>query len=105
MSPFLLEVAQIAVVSGPNRQVKVVGHEAIGKQTDRRPLAGLVKKVKEGDVIPVLVKDGAASVATVQDVVAIPTLRGSTSARHSKIIEKDKMASSEKVECPLFFPG
>jgi len=96
MSPFLLEVAQIAVVSGPNRQVKVVGHEAIGKQTDRRPLAGLVKKVKEGDVIPVLVKDGAASVATVQDVVAIPPFEARRVRGIARLSRKTKWLQARK---------
>jgi len=42
------------------------------------------------------------SVVTVQDVVSIAAIRGSASARHVEIIEEDKMALSEKVECPLF---
>jgi len=50
----------------------------------------------------VLVKDGAASVATVQDVVAITALRSATSARHVGIIGEDQITSREKVECPLF---
>jgi len=80
----------------------VVGHQTIGEQTDRRPLAGFVKKFQEGQVITILVKHGAARVATVQDVVAIAALRSSTGAWHVGIIGEDKTASSEKVECLLF---
>jgi len=98
----LHEVAQVAIVSGPNRQMEVVGHQTLGEQTDRRPLAGFVKELEEGQVITILVKHGTASVATIQNVVAITTLRSSTGASHVGIIEKDKMASSEKAECPLF---
>jgi len=61
-----------------------------------------VKELEEGQVITILVKHGTASVATIQNVVAITTLRSSTGASHVGIIEKDKMASSEKAECPLF---
>lgn len=35
-------------------------------------------------------------------MVTIAVLRSSTNARHVEIIEKDKMASSGKIECPLF---
>jgi len=48
-------------------------------------------------------KDGAASVATIQDVVTIATLRGSTGAWHKGIIDGTERLSSEKIECPLFF--
>jgi len=93
----LHEVAQVAIVEGPNRQVKVVGHQTIGEQTDRRPLAGLVKEFQEGDVIAFLVEHGAASVATIQDVVAIATLRSSTGSRHRKgLSTKPNLPSSEK---------
>jgi len=55
-----------------------------------------LKKFQEGDVIARFVEQRAASVATIQDVVGVATLRSATIARHGEIVEKDKMTSSEK---------
>jgi len=62
-----------------------------------------VKEFQEGDIIAVFMEHRAASVATIQDVVTIAALRGSTGAWHKGIIDGTERLSSEKVECPLFF--
>jgi len=93
----LHEVAEVSVVSGPNRQMEVVGHQTIGEQTDGRPLPGLVKEFQEGDIIAVFMEHRAASVATIQDVVAITTLRSSTGAWHrGRLSPRTTSVSSKK---------
>jgi len=73
--------------------MEVVGHQTIEEQADRRSLPGFVKEFQEGDAIAHRV----ASVATVQDVVAITALRSATSARHRDgLSTKPNAASSEK---------
>jgi len=93
----LHEVAEVSVVSGPNHQMEVVGHQTIGEQTDGRPLPGFVKEFQEGDIIAVFMEHRAASVATIQDVVAITTLRSSTGARHrGRLSPRTTSVSSKK---------
>jgi len=80
--------------------MEVIGHQTIEEQADRRSLPGFVKEFQEGDAIA----HRATSVATVQDVVAITALRGSTGARLGDMVKKDRRATSGKIECPLFSP-
>ena len=60
--------AQVAVVAGPQGQVEVVGHQAVGQDAHGRADHGLGHHVDEGIIIVGLVKDGGTGVAAVEDV-------------------------------------
>ncbi len=55
--------AQLAVLAGPDGQVEVVGHEAVGQDAQGRADAGLGHHVNEGLVIVGFVEDGGAGAA------------------------------------------
>jgi hypothetical protein len=76
------EVAELAVLTGPERQVEMVGHQAIGEQTDGHALAGFPDEREEGGVIAVLAEDPLAAIAPVEDVVAIAADGGARGAWH-----------------------
>jgi hypothetical protein len=63
------EVGEFAVVSGPEDEVPVVGHEAVGEDAYGEDLAGLVEGLEEGLVIGGFVEDALAGVAAVEDMV------------------------------------
>jgi hypothetical protein len=63
--------AGAVVVGVPALRVElpVVGHHAIGQQAHRHLIEGFTKDPLEGLVVAVLVKNGGAGVASVEDVV------------------------------------
>ncbi len=68
-------------------QVKVIGHEAIPQHPHRQPLRRLSDHVEERVVIRSLVKDLGATVAAVEQVIAIVGNSGSCSAWHDQKID------------------
>src|SRR5262249_16113752 len=76
--------AEVAVVVGPEGEMEVVGHQAIAQEAQRQPFAGLAEELDEGPLIAVLVEDGGAAVAPVEDVVAQAAARGPDRTRHGR---------------------
>src|SRR5256885_943334 len=85
--------AQVAIVEGPERQVKMVGQQAPGQQAHRNAFACLVEQCAKGGEVAVFVKDGLASIASVEDMVTEPTLGSTESARH---VTEDRGAAREE---------
>ena len=63
--------AQVAVLAGPEGQVEVVGHEAVGQDAHRAADTGLGHHVEEGVIIVGLVEDRGSRVPPVEDVVGV----------------------------------
>jgi hypothetical protein len=61
----------IAVAARPEGEVGMVGHQARGEQTHGCPLPCLAQQLDEGGVIAVVVEDGAATIAAIEDMVAV----------------------------------
>lgn len=74
---------EVAVAVGPQDEVEVVGHQAVGEQSHGQPQTRLADDAEEGLVVLRLVEDLGAGVAAIQDVVAKPALAGPPGARHS----------------------
>jgi hypothetical protein len=69
--------------NGPSKsEMEVLGHEAKSEESHRNAFAGVSRQLEEGTLISVLVKDGASSVASVEDVVAATTPGSPSSAWH-----------------------
>jgi hypothetical protein len=76
--------AEVAIGAGPERQMEVIGYEAIGDDQHAHAEGRLGHHLEEGVVVAVSVEDGGARVAAVQDVIAIPGGRGPSGAGHGK---------------------
>jgi hypothetical protein len=74
--------AQIPVLLGPQDQMEMVGHQAIGHERHGGTFAGFMEKMEEGGVVAVFAKDGAAAIASVEDMVAVTSLRNAWVAWH-----------------------
>src|SRR5271156_1889874 len=99
-------VAQFAVTAWPEREVEMVGHQAIPEQTHpRRSLPGLAQQLDKGGEIASLVKHGAAAVSSVEYVVTVAALGRTGGSRHGVIIGLQRDKGKNNVRCPLFFPG
>jgi hypothetical protein len=81
-------VAQVAVGARPEDQVEVIRQQAVGEEADRGALAGLAQQVDEGGEVAVLVEEGAAAVAPVEDVVTVAALGSAGVAWHGGIIRR-----------------
>lgn len=90
----LHETAQVTVSMGPEHEMNVIRHEAVGEHPHREPFAGGGQELHEGIVIGVLVKDLGAGVTAVDDVVTDPTDRGPGRARHEASVAE--LCASEK---------
>jgi hypothetical protein len=74
--------AQIPVLLRPEDQMEMVGHKAIGHERHGGTFAGFVEKLEEGGVVAVFAKDGTAAIASVEDMVAVTSLRNAWVAWH-----------------------
>src|SRR5437879_2225995 len=63
--------AQVASATRPKEKMKMIPQQAKGQQADVDPLPGLAQQPHKGSVVAVFVKDPAACVTTVEDVVAV----------------------------------
>jgi hypothetical protein len=76
--------AEVAIVTWPERHVKVIGHEAVSDDPHGDATRGLDHHLKEGVVVAVFVEDGGSRIAAVQDMIAVPGSGGSSGAGHGK---------------------
>ena len=80
--------------------MEVVGHQAIGEQAHAASFAGLAQELDEGGEVAVLVKDGAAAIAPVEDMVAIAAQGSACGAWHRgdyQDVAEQKQAKSTTV--------
>jgi len=82
-------------------QVEVIWHEAPSEQWDGDALAGLAKEFDKGIEITVFVKDRAATVASIKDVVAKTTLGSTCTAWHENILPRPKHRRKNNEKCTL----
>jgi hypothetical protein len=97
---------QIAVLSRPDNQVKMIRHHAIAQHAHRQPLARPRDQPDEGRVIIVFVEDLGPRVATIEHMITNAAHRSSSCARHGATVDAERprvnAPSGTKVECPLF---
>lgn len=93
---------QVAVGQRPEHEMKVVGHQHVPENPQRQSLVGGRHEIEEGRKVAVFVKHFSARVATIENVVANPTGRGSGSTGHAGNLTGSIGRVKEKVECPLF---
>ena len=74
---------EVAIVLGPERQVKVIGHQAVGEQAERRAFRRLGQELEEGSIVAVLVKHGTSPIASIEDMIAVTALRSTCGAWHA----------------------
>jgi hypothetical protein len=76
-------IAEFAVLLRPQYEVEMIGHQAITEQPhSRRALASLPQELDEGGEIAAFMKNSAAPVAPVEDMVTIAALGRACGARH-----------------------
>jgi hypothetical protein len=63
--------AQLAILAGPDGQVEVVGHEAVGQDAHRGTDSGLGHHFEEGVIILASMEHRGPGVPPVQDVVGV----------------------------------
>jgi hypothetical protein len=63
--------AQIAILTGPDSEMEMIGHETIADQPHRDAEPGFTDQSEEALVVPRLAEDSGAGIATIQDMVAI----------------------------------
>ena len=62
------ELAELAILSRPDHQVPMIGHQTIGQQSHRHMRERVWQQTLERTVIRLVVKDLRASVSTVREV-------------------------------------
>jgi hypothetical protein len=77
-------VAELAVGAWPEGEVEVVGHHTKGQQAHRHMFVGVAQQLDEGVEIAILVKDRAAAVTTVEDVITLAAQGNSQCAWHGR---------------------
>ncbi len=65
------ETRQGAIGLGPQHEVPVIGHQAVGQHTHRHLLLGLDENAEEGVEVGGLVQEGSAGVAPIEHVVDV----------------------------------
>src|ERR1700679_3200792 len=76
------EIAQIIFVLRPARQMKMVGHQAIRQQPNRRSFLCLFQQLDESSEVAVFVEHGFTSVAPIKHMIAIAGSGCSSGAWH-----------------------
>jgi hypothetical protein len=105
------ELGQFAVLMGPDNEVEVIGHEAIGQQAHGHFVLGLAQDALEGGVVAVLMEDGGACYGMVEDVVDETTGSSAWSSGHAHTLRQpptpDKIYESRPLflSDPFFCPG
>lgn len=66
--------AQVAIFVRPQNQVKVIRHKAVAAEPHGKAGVRLRHQRDEGSVVVLLVKDRSSAVASIEDMVNVPTL-------------------------------
>jgi hypothetical protein len=77
--------AEVAVLAGPQHEVKMVGHQAVAEDSHRHafdPRFRFCHQVQKGGVVFGLAEDLLAAIAAIQDVIAIIAGRSPSGAWH-----------------------
>ena len=76
------EAREVVVGAGPDDQVEVIGHDAVGEEPNGDSLVGLGQDVYEGVVVASVLKKSEASVRSVQNMVNEAALGGAKLSGH-----------------------
>src|SRR5204863_27694 len=97
------EGGELAVVLGEENEVKVVGHEAIAQQSyGGEALARFGQELDEGGVVGFFAEDGAAGIATIEDVEDESAGGDAGTAGHGGSIQG--LLPLEKMSVPFVLP-
>ena len=80
------EARQLAVAPGPDDQVPMIGHHAVGQQPRLRPLDGLEQDFLERLLVGRLLKDREPAVGPVQDMIDIAPECGAVRSSHRRML-------------------
>ncbi len=94
--------AEVTIAEGPERQVEVIGQEARGQDPHRSPPARLGDQADEGAIILVLVTDGGAAIASIEEVVAVATGRGACGPWHEVFVQAGDSVFKKKTRVAKF---
>ena len=78
------ELRQLAVLSRPDQQMPMVGHQAIGQKPRLRSFDSLSQHSLEGGIIAVRIEQLQLCNRAVQDVIDVASLGGSVRASHAQ---------------------
>ena len=96
------EGGQLAVLSRPQHQVPVVGHDTIGKEPGRMLLQGQGQNAFERFIIAVLLKERQTRHGSIKDVIDETTRGNAGFARHGPKLAREGAVVNEKELRPLF---
>jgi len=82
------QVAESVVSFGPEREVKVIGHETKSKDTDRELSCGLGEEPDKSVVVTLIVENLRAPVAAVEGMIDKTCGCRASGARHEIIVAK-----------------
>jgi hypothetical protein len=89
---------QVAVAFGPEGQVKVIRHQAVGKHSHADPSTCLPDETNEGVKIAVAMKNFSAQIASIENMVAITALGTSRRAWHGDYCYGFSLGRQEKIK-------
>ena len=81
------EPRQVAVLAGPDDQMPMVGHHAMGEQAHARSLDRLLKDAFERFEVGVLVKERHAAAGSVESMIDIAAVGGAKWSGHAAMIK------------------
>ena len=97
--------AQVAVAPRPEREVEMVRHQTVSKETDIDSLARFAEELDEGCEITVFAEDGAATVTAIEDVVGVAAQSVACTPWHGGVMDLDRGSVKIKLPCPLLLPA
>ena len=93
--PPLHERTESVIGSRRYHEMKMVGHQAEAKNLNRISGFRRAEQVEEGGIVGVLMKDGHAAVATVQDVIGVTSAGAARNARHEALTIEEESSEGK----------
>jgi hypothetical protein len=93
--------AQVAIAPRPERQVEMGGHQTISEEADIDAFARLAGQLTKGREVAILAKDGATTIAAIEDMVTVAAQSVACTAWHGGIMAVAGVSVKIKVPCPL----
>ena len=102
--PPLHEGTQRRLGDRPQDEMKMIGHQAEAEQLDGKLGLGRGEQLEEGGIVAVLVEDGGAAVATIEDVVGVAGPVTAGDARHAGMLggRRSRRQAKSSLSYPRF---